>query len=828
MNNFPSLSMALIIAALGMRTVAAEPILLGEQRELFIDHHLIDSIKGAQLHLHEPRNEGVALRFDQPWEGPFCGYCTVLRDGDTLRAYYRGKPVGKADGQGEVTCVAESRDGREWTRPKIGLVEFEGSKENNIVLAADDLAHNFSPLVDANPATPADQRHKALGGTMKTGLIAFTSPDGLHWKKLREEPVLAKAQVPYPYMFDSQNLAFWSATEKRYVMFFRVFHEKIRRIARAESTDFVNWTKLSLMNYRASDGGPAPIEHLYTNQTNPYFRAPQLYVSLAARFFPGRRVLTDAEAAAINVNPKYFNDTSDAIFQTTRGGDTYDRTFLGGFIKPGLGPQNWVSRTTYPALGVVQTGPAEMSCYTNQDYAQPTSHLRRYSMRLDGFASVRAPYEGGEFVTKPLTFKGARLMMNFSTSAAGGIRVEVQDGAGAPIPGFALSESVETIGNEIERAARWKSGDDVRKLAGQPVRLRFVMKDADLYALRFAGAPTVAENAPKATTRHIAIENVCAWPNLTTLRDGTIVATIFSEPSHGQVAGDPECWASADGVKWEKRGVPAPNEPDTNRMNLAAGLAKNGDLLVLCSGWTNLKQPQRPKQGAFRDDILRPWVSRSSDGGRTWKISKAFPAALPGWTEFIPFGDIFVGEDGALHTSCYAGEWTDPAKSTKTKSYRAWHFRSDDDGATWKVGSVIGEKHNETSLFHLGGKRWMAAARIDAVELFRSDDDGTTWTGPQRVTAKNEINAHLVRLKDGRLLLSYGNRIKDQFGVLAKLSSDEGKTWGAPIRLAHTLDGDCGYPSSVQRADGKIVTAYYARRSTELDRYQMGVVIWEP
>ncbi|MBI5775596.1 MAG: exo-alpha-sialidase [Verrucomicrobia bacterium] len=328
--------------------------------------------------------------------------------------------------------------------------------------------------------------------------------------------------------------------------------------------------------------------------------------------------------------------------------------------------------------------------------------------------------------------------------------------------------------------------------------------------------------------RYIAVDNVCAWPNLTVLPDGSINTTIFGKPSHGQVAGAAECWNSPNGEFWTKRGVPAPNDPHTTRMNVAAGLAKNGDLLVLCSGWTDVKQPQRPKQAAFRDDILRSWVCRSGDGGRTWTQHKEFFAPEKGWTEFIPFGPIVVGEDGALHTSCYAGEWVDPTKSTKTKGYRAWHFRSDDDGKTWKPTSVIGEKHNETSLLRLGGKRWLAAARIDAVELFRSDDDGATWQGPQRVTARNEINAHLARLKDGRLLLTCGSRVKDQFGVLAKLSSDEGKTWSEPIRLAHSLEGDCGYPSSVQRADGRIVTAYYAKRVTNHERYHMGVAIWEP
>ena len=126
-----------------------------------------------------------------------------------------------------------------------------------------------------------------------------------------------------------------------------------------------------------------------------------------------------------------------------------------------------------------------MSVYVNQDYAQPTAHLRRYSMRLDGLASLRAPYEGGECLTKPLRFSGKRLLLNFSTSAAGGIRVEIQDASGKPVPGFTLADAVETIGNEIERAARWKGGPDLGSLAGKVLRLRFVLRDARLYALRF-------------------------------------------------------------------------------------------------------------------------------------------------------------------------------------------------------------------------------------------------------------------------------------------------------------------------------------------------------
>ncbi len=464
---------------------------IGSRRELMVDHFLIDKLDNVQLVLNRPRDEGVALTFEQPWEGLFCGYCTVIKDKDTngedlYRLYYRGNPEPGADGdKDEVYCYAESKDGINWKKPEFDLFTVQGHKKNNVILAdAAPITHNFCPMLDPRPGIPADQRYKAIGGTMTSGLVALVSADGIHWKKLRDEPVISKEMVPYKYMFDSQNLAFWSEKEQKYLCYFRVFEDGIRRICRSTSDDFVNWSAPVLMEYR-HHGGEAPIEHLYTNQTHPYFRAPHLYVAIAARFMPGRQVLSAEQAKALNVSPNYFKDTSDAVFMTSRGGKFYDRTFLSGFVRPGIGAQNWVSRTNYPALNVVQTSPTEMSLYLNQDYAQPTSHLRRYSLRLDGFSSAQAAYAGGELITKPIKFQGSELSINFGTSAAGGIRVEIQDLSGKAIPGFSLADATEQIGNEVARTVTWKQGSDVSSLAGKPVRLRFVIKDADLYAFKF-------------------------------------------------------------------------------------------------------------------------------------------------------------------------------------------------------------------------------------------------------------------------------------------------------------------------------------------------------
>ena len=94
-----------------------------------------------------------------------------------------------------------------------------------------------------------------------------------------------------------------------------------------------------------------------------------------------------------------------------------------------------------------------------------------------------------------------------------------------------------------------------------------------------------AEILPPAINRYVVVDNVCAWPNLTLLRDGTIAAIIHNQPSHSRLPGDIDCWVSRDGAFWEKRANPAPNDPETVRMNVAAGLAGNGDLVVICSGW---------------------------------------------------------------------------------------------------------------------------------------------------------------------------------------------------------------------------------------------------
>ena len=98
---------------------------------------------------------------------------------------------------------------------------------------------------------------------------------------------------------------------------------------------------------------------------------------------------------------------------------------------------------------------------------------------------MQAPLRGGEFVTKPIVFKGDQLEINYSTSAAGSIRIEIQDAKGNRVSGPTLADCHEVFGDEIDRTVVWKTRDSVKQLAGSAVRLRVVLKDADLFSFRF-------------------------------------------------------------------------------------------------------------------------------------------------------------------------------------------------------------------------------------------------------------------------------------------------------------------------------------------------------
>ncbi len=493
-------------------TQADGAIDIGSRRELFIDRFLIDRLDGgAEQRLHHPVPQDVALVHDAPWEGSGSGYHSVFEDGDLYRMYYKAWHLDVSDGKLNsgghplFCCYAESDDGVHWRKPQLGLHEFAGSKQNNIVMSSGKLgplevdAGHPAVFKDDNPAAAADARYKAIVRSAKpNGLLPFKSPDGIHWSPMSDAPILHGLGA-----FDSQNLAFWDGVLGAYRAYWRIFTAGVttekewkpsgyRAIRTATSSDFVHWENPTDVTYVDS-----PPEHLYTNQVKPYARAPHILIGFPTRYTErgwsdSMRALPEVEhrQQRASVTQRYGTAITEGLLMASRDGVRFKR-WNEGFLRPGIErPGTWNYGQQYIGWHLVETesglpgAPRELSLYATESYwTGQGSALRRYTLRLDGFVSVSAPMKGGDLVTKPLQFSGSALRVNFATSAAGSMRVELQRVDGTPWPGFSLADCHELFGDSVDRQVTWKQGPAAKLPHGQPVRLRFQLKDADLYSL---------------------------------------------------------------------------------------------------------------------------------------------------------------------------------------------------------------------------------------------------------------------------------------------------------------------------------------------------------
>lgn len=487
----------------GTVTWGAEPIDIGSRRELFVDRYLIDKLDGARLTLHHPQAREVAIRFDQPWEGNTSGYPTVMRDGELFRMIYRGHRMTWESGKlqmshSPVVCYAESRDGINWTKPDLRKFPLLGKMAqqvsdplaNNIVWPGSPYSGTFVPFLDTRPDCPAPEKFKAIGGNYKTGLHLFTSPNAIDWTK-SDEAIFKQGAL------DSMNVMFFEPREGHYVLYFRTVVEGIRSISMATSSNLRDWSQPIALEYPGS-----PRQQMYTNGIQPYYRAPHLRFGFPTRYTA--RPMTDKLRALeplklrvelTNAYARVGSDLTDGLFMSSRDGvrfHRWDEAFQRPGPESGAAHSNWMYGDNYQSYGLFETAsefagsPNIISMFFSEGYwREGQTRARRYTIRLDGFVSVQAPFRGGEVVTKPIVFDGDQLQINYATSAAGSVRVEIQDTDGKPLRDFTAQDCLEIVGDSVEHTVRWKHGTNVSSIAHQPVRLRFVLKDADLFSFQF-------------------------------------------------------------------------------------------------------------------------------------------------------------------------------------------------------------------------------------------------------------------------------------------------------------------------------------------------------
>ncbi|HLP09985.1 MAG TPA: sialidase family protein [Opitutaceae bacterium] len=313
----------------------------------------------------------------------------------------------------------------------------------------------------------------------------------------------------------------------------------------------------------------------------------------------------------------------------------------------------------------------------------------------------------------------------------------------------------------------------------------------------------------------LVAKDCCAWPSLTVWPDGTLGLVHFDRPSHGRTEGNLAALVSRDhGATWADARFAAPREPATNRMHIASGRDQAGRWLVLSTGFRFI--------GNDWAGLAPLWCSTAAAPGEPWAINRA--VAAPECC-LIPHGRIRALADGRLATTFYRAEGREGPS-------RAWLVFSTDGGASWVSPVQIGDDDaNEVVLLPRPTGDWLAIARTQRdhhLVLWRSPDGGATWGSPLDLTPRLHHPGDLTDLGDGRLLLTFGIRTREQAGIGYRLSHDAGLTWDEPVVL-HAFGPrarDCGYPSTVRCADGALLTACYSDHSLLYDGYHLLTLRW--
>ena len=484
---------------------------IGKKRQMFWDDYLLDTEKTTATHRINPAQKREAcFTLDQGRELDNATYFCSVKDDKGYKMYY---VVWNETYDGTAAAVLESQDGLTWTRPVIDNPGWEDPRCNSIAIPG--LEDSFYVFYDPNPACPKEEKYKAViraaypyGDEEKFwGMWSLVSEDGYHFHTPR--------LITDKGAFDSMNTV--NFVNGRYVCYFRNHHgydaegklllceglkkykefrEKLgeskvtyRDVRVIYSDDFVNWTDSQLITF--DDGKDVD---LYTNQITPCPNAPDILLGFPTRYvsrynwgFNEQQMNSSAvkeKALTYYGDPRCGLATTDCLFMYSRDGlvwHRYDEAFMTAGYE---GEHNWVYGDCYPAYGFVDNGGPNLymycaECYRSPGYPKP---VVRYEIRKDGFGCVLAGGKEREVITKPLIFEGSVLHLNFETSAAGHIYVDVLDAEGNPISD---KKSFEVYGNNIDRKVWFADDTDFAEFAGKPVRLRFTMQEAKMYSMWF-------------------------------------------------------------------------------------------------------------------------------------------------------------------------------------------------------------------------------------------------------------------------------------------------------------------------------------------------------
>ncbi|MDO8587008.1 MAG: hypothetical protein Q7T82_08200 [Armatimonadota bacterium] len=462
------------------------PYPLGSDKHLFIDNFLIEKTDKVILTVNPPRRKELVVIADKPWErNGITSYCNVFWDDNykEYRLYYvpihlESKPIYRL-------ALATSKDGVHWEKPSLGVIEWRGSKDNNIVI---DAQREGTVMIDPNGA--ADKRYVFLSTEPNLGARLFTSPDGIHW-------TMDPKQISTHHS-DSQISTFWDDRLGKYVHYPRVVvdEKRPRAVGRVETSRMDEaWPGEKPLVISADDNDPIGVD-LYTNSAQKYALARNVYVAFPTPYYhyneECRAYLNDP---ALKLGGKRNDGVIETQLAVSRDGKKwlrYRTPYVPLYNHEGL---DLKVNMVFPGM-IYHENRIEQYfggyAFTHGDttartrlQARELGGIFRLEQRIDGFVSADFDYKGGSLVTAPFTFTGGSLRLNVNTSASGEGRVAILDETDKQIPGFTIKDCDYVNGDYPAKQITWKGKSGVSSLAGKPVRLRFEMRGAKLYAFQF-------------------------------------------------------------------------------------------------------------------------------------------------------------------------------------------------------------------------------------------------------------------------------------------------------------------------------------------------------
>ncbi len=481
---------------------------IGNSKQLFLDEFLLESLKDTALVLNHPRKavDNPVIPRNRPWEGNYNHYGTVFYDPDQrkFRMWYSTSnwtpvPGGDPESAGRRICYAVSSDGYRWEKPSLGLVEFNGSRDNNIVGEDNWLGFKGGIVFDAREPDPS-KRYKAMvqtvGGklsneTGRTGMQfhLYSSGDAFNWSAHPGNPVIDWGERRGRW--GPTSVMGWDPVHGVYVAHMEICgHQRCplgrRIIGRAESPDMIRWSEA--VPVILPDGQDYPDTEFY---------------SLHATAYEGFTI-------GMLWNFRTTNTTILPQFVFSRDGIHYDRRYRRPFIPAGAGDA-FDSVAIYGLRPAVH-GEKIFFYYGGVNWRSPEQlemlgEERAYGaiglavLPLDGFVSLDGPkLTFSQAVTRTLTFSGRELRLNLRAAFQrwgahpAEVRVEILGTDYKPISGYGFDDCDPLSETGTGQLVTWRGNSNVEALAGKPVKLRFHFKNAKLFAFQFVpGKPATAQ-----------------------------------------------------------------------------------------------------------------------------------------------------------------------------------------------------------------------------------------------------------------------------------------------------------------------------------------------